>query len=45
MTIHINNNEIKEVSETKFLGVNLDNELSRDEHISALAKHLIVQAN
>ena len=40
MELHINNNEIEEVSETKFLGVTLDNELSWDVHINTLAKKL-----
>ena len=38
--IFLNGTEIKEVSETKFLGVTIDNQLSWQPHISALTKKL-----
>ena len=39
-TMFLNGTEIKEVSETKFLGVTIDNQLSWEPHVSALAKKL-----
>ena len=38
--IFLNGTEIEEVSETKFLGVTMDNQLSWEPHVSALAKKL-----
>ena len=38
--IFLNGTEIKEVSETKFLGVTIDNQLSWEPHVSALTKKL-----
>lgn len=40
ITLFIGDNEIEEVSETKFLGVIIDNQLSWVAHVTALAKKL-----
>ena len=40
LTPRIKDNEIEEVSETKFLGVTIDNKLSWESHVTALAKKL-----
>ena len=36
----LNGTQIKEVSDSKFLGVIIDNQLSWEPHVSALAKKL-----
>ena len=38
--IHINNNELKKVTHTKFLGVIIDENLTWEQHIKALSKKL-----
>ena len=38
--LKLNGNEVEEVSETKFLGVTIDNQLSWEAHLNSLAKKL-----
>ena len=38
--IHINNSELKKVTNTKFLGVIIDENLTWEQHIKALSKKL-----
>ena len=40
LSLTINGTEIEEVSETKFLGVTIDNKLSWESHVTALTKKL-----
>ena len=40
LSLQIDGNEIEEVSETKFLGVIIDNKLSWEMHVNALTKKL-----